>query len=466
MVSPLTRYTRHVFKSFAKRARIYAPIALLLVLVVFAGFSHNRGGFVSSEVQFADSSVHGLSIVPASCPSSPHYPLYAISTTTTTNAQGENVPPGAYILVGSECTPSTCPAGTVEIMPRTIPATCRSTCPSGTTLQPNGTCAPICTIAPREGYWQQQATGSYCSAYGYTRNGTQYCTNTVTTYQNVWVPASPGFPPGCTLTCPDGSTATRSLISSEGEGSITDFTCPAGATSTTTPVVDPTILLCRDGSVPVNGVCPINTTRCADGSLPINNQCPNSSLLCPDGSRPIAGRCPNQTCPEGTVVQSDGSCKPPDDTVCPPGMVQRIDGICVPPDQCTPGLICDPYDGNVYTQDSQCNATLSQRCANWCKAGACIQNPGPFGIVWDVRPRLVQKGSIIQILWRVKNVSSCVVTGTNGDRWTGINGVQASRPILVQTIYTLHCTPTENEPGRPWVDQNATVNIVPIFHEQ
>jgi hypothetical protein len=43
--------------------------------------------------------------------------------------------------------------------------------------------------------------------------------------------------------------------------------------------------------------------------------------------------------------------------------------------------------------------------------------------------------------------------------------------ITGQTIYTLHCTPisgAQNADGSAatWTDQTATVNIVPVFHEQ
>ena len=55
--------------------------------------------------------------------------------------------------------------------------------------------------------------------------------------------------------------------------------------------------------------------------------------------------------------------------------------------------------------------------------------------------------------------------------WTGDSGTQTSQPITGQTIYTLHCniiSGAVNADGSPaaWIDQTATVNIVPMFHEQ
>ena len=58
-----------------KTARLSARGNILFgiaVLVLLLGTIQSDGAFVSSEVRFADDSAQGLSIVPASCPSSPH----------------------------------------------------------------------------------------------------------------------------------------------------------------------------------------------------------------------------------------------------------------------------------------------------------------------------------------------------------------------------------------------------------
>ncbi len=51
-----------------------AAILALAVLSVWYTASGKQQPFASAEVQFTDASAHGLSIVPASCPSSPSYP--------------------------------------------------------------------------------------------------------------------------------------------------------------------------------------------------------------------------------------------------------------------------------------------------------------------------------------------------------------------------------------------------------
>ncbi len=58
--------------SLLKLAGALVVSTVLLFAISFA-FSNPQSAFVSSEVQFADGSVSGLAIVPASCPSYPHY---------------------------------------------------------------------------------------------------------------------------------------------------------------------------------------------------------------------------------------------------------------------------------------------------------------------------------------------------------------------------------------------------------
>jgi len=52
---------------------LQASVLLLLLLLTAGVSSVSRSPFTSAEVKFTDPSVHGLAIVPASCPSDPHY---------------------------------------------------------------------------------------------------------------------------------------------------------------------------------------------------------------------------------------------------------------------------------------------------------------------------------------------------------------------------------------------------------
>jgi hypothetical protein len=83
-------------------------------------------------------------------------------------------------------------------------------------------------------------------------------------------------------------------------------------------------------------------------------------------------------------------------------------------------------------------------------------------------PVLVQQGETVQIYWQVENISSCTVTGSNGDLWSdtfsGTTG-KTSGSITAQTLYTLSC---QALPGAtpPSLSESRTINIVPIFEEQ
>jgi hypothetical protein len=66
------------------------------------------------------------------------------------------------------------------------------------------------------------------------------------------------------------------------------------------------------------------------------------------------------------------------------------------------------------------------------------------------------------LYWDVSNVSSCTVTGNNGDSWSGLSGETSSSPIIQQTAYTLACTPLE---GASFSPETVTINIVPVFQE-
>lgn len=91
--------------------------------------------------------------------------------------------------------------------------------------------------------------------------------------------------------------------------------------------------------------------------------------------------------------------------------------------------------------------------------------PTPNLIRWKVFPVLVRGGGNVTVSWEATNVASCTVTGSNGDAWTSLSGVQISSPIPAQTIYALHCPPLFGSPD-PAIDKSRTVNIVPVFGEK
>ena len=95
------------------------------------------------------------------------------------------------------------------------------------------------------------------------------------------------------------------------------------------------------------------------------------------------------------------------------------------------------------------------------------QNQDPvFNQNLKVLPSLVRPGEVTHVFWDVNNVSSCTVSGDNGDTWTGLMSPlygATSSPITVTTTYVLSCI---TYPGREPVNQHAKVQIVPYYEEQ
>lgn len=122
------------------RKYLYAIVFLILAALLVAGLGtrHVRAPFASAEVQFTDASTHGMQIVPASCPSSPHY------TGDCSNGTPGGTPGGGgggggggvvscplgYTVSGGACVFVTCPAGY-----RLAGGVCSQfTCPAGYTV--------------------------------------------------------------------------------------------------------------------------------------------------------------------------------------------------------------------------------------------------------------------------------------------------------------------------------------------
>lgn len=195
------------------------------------------------------------------------------------------------------------------------------------------------------------------------------------------------------------------------------------------------------------------------------------TLTCDTGTKSVTAvidSCPTGytgTPPVCTLASSPGTCPvgyegtPPNCTAatsCPLGY-----GGTPPNCVCTPSNICS---GNNVV--NSCTGALIQACVSpaQCNNGLCVV-PAPKVTSWQVSPLLVKRGSTVDVSWDITHVASCTVTGSNGDSWTGLTGNKVSRPITVQTIFTLRC-PALSGSGAADVSRTATVNIVPVFNEK
>ena len=140
------------------------------------------------------------------------------------------------------------------------------------------------------------------------------------------------------------------------------------------------------------------------------------------------------------------------------------------PQQCTPAYSCSGTQTILYT-DAFCQTSTYATCTSpaFCSAGSstCLYPQPIFVNHLQLLPALVSSGETIQIHWNVDNVTSCAVTGTNGDLWTGLSSGadgKTSSAIFGQVTYTLTCnayigvTPST-------VSESKAVNTIPIFQE-
>ena len=112
-----------------------------------------------------------------------------------------------------------------------------------------------------------------------------------------------------------------------------------------------------------------------------------------------------------------------------------------------------------------CTGATIQTCSYGCRLGACVVVTPPSATL-RATPSLVHSGDTTVVSWTSQNTSSCTLSGTNGNSWTGISSSgKTSSPIIGQTIYTLHCI---GNPGAqpPSVDKSVTVNLIPSFNEK
>lgn len=155
---------------------------------------------------------------------------------------------------------------------------------------------------------------------------------------------------------------------------------------------------------------------------------------------------------------------------------------------CTPVYSCSGTDTILY-KNAACQISTYATCTlpTFCSSGSstCLypqptftatQNPDLTGHL-QLLPELLSSGETTQLHWNVNNVTSCTVTGTNGQSWSGAsagcNGAscysgasgKTSSAILGQVAYTLTCTTYPGVTPATTPPESKSVNIIPIFQE-
>ncbi|MBI2030189.1 hypothetical protein HYT05_01060, partial [Candidatus Kaiserbacteria bacterium] len=134
---------------------------------------------------------------------------------------------------------------------------------------------------------------------------------------------------------------------------------------------------------------------------------------------------------------------------------------------CINGTTLRHYNADCSYSDATCQFSSY---GYGCSVNACLVPPSPGEGSVDggitATPRLVRPGGTVQVSWDVTNAdpTSCSVTGSNGDLWTGLaSGTRTSGPINEQTTFLLHCNGSAVDILT--YDAQVVVNIVPTYKE-
>lgn len=289
-------------------------------------------------------------------------------------------------------------------------------------------------------------------------------------------------------------------VSSSGSASVspsvtTDYSCIANGSGgsdgwhTASLTVHPSCTF--NGSTVANGssvvayqastvaygtTCASQTRTCSDGILSGTYTYASCSVAAPanctlDGVTVNHGSShtfySNQLPPTGQLCSSVSQTR-----TCTNGTLSGTDGYSYASCTCAPIYSCS---GNsvVYTNASCATITVDACVAPaFCSPGvsACqfpapaFETIGTYSGHLTAKPLVVPGGAWTKIFWNVANVSSCTVSGDNGDSWTGasssIDGKKTSN-ITQRTIYTISCNGLDGST----VEEALTINVLPVFQQ-
>ena len=405
----IRRFVEHALKHFSANSA-FALVAVLLLVAAISASVPVSGKFVSFEVQFTDASAGGFSIVPASCPSDPHFP-------------GPN----------NECTGYWSPLCSISVSPSSVTSgqnAALSWSASGDWTHPAGYQAGAYRI---QSYSIDQGIGTVPRSGLRTVSTNQTVTYTLTiNYEGYhagppsayWAPDSKSCSATATLigpSCPVGYVA---------QGQTCVFSaCPDGYR--------------QEGNQCVAVSCPLGYIYKAS-----QNAC--VFVACPVGYQQQGNQCVFVACPVG-YQQQGNQCI----IACPPGY-QFQGGQCV--------LGSCPLSCSGKNVVSSCNEQVVQTCSYQCSAGACVTPPPPTGTL-TAQPALVRHGNTSTVRWVVSNVGQCSVSAPNGDSWTS-NGdgtfTQTTRGLETETTYALSCHGIDGST----LTRSVKISIVPMFQEK
>jgi hypothetical protein len=386
---------QHYLFSAPSPIRLFVT-ALYLFAFFLVGFSFlSQAQPYTHEALFSDSSSSGLAIVPASCPSDPHYagecsqPCYFNGLevphgSSVTAYQTPNVPYGSSCVSESRSCDNGALSGSYAY------ASCSVNAPSNCTL--DGTTVTHGTWATA----YQSATvpfGSSCTSQG------RYCDNGSLSGTYAYASCTVDSPTTCPL---DGTI----IPHGEARTCFSTRTAPSGT-------------LCSTYS---------QNRSCYNGTLSGDSAYQYASCSCT----------PSYSCSGNSIQYTNASC------------ITSTIATCVAPAFCSPGF-------------STCQYPPPEVVPEYGKSGHVFSAPS-----------FVIKDSTAQLFWNVTNVTSCTVSGSNGQSWSGANagcaGVtcdagssgKTTLPITAMTTYTLSCTGADSS----IFSEQAIIRLAPEFGDE
>ncbi len=425
------RKLRRVSRIELNRKATFFVFALFIIFFAFATQSRSSV-FSSPEVTFTDASQSGLAIVPASCPSDPHF------VGDCTN--GYSCPDGSSPVPAGSGNVYTCPGVGVLCLDGTTP------------IVYNGYLQCDVNQIPPPAYLTYSCSPDGTSAtliWAASPGATTY-------YPRFWVPY--GSCPAGWIALNDGHTC---YINQYGATSIAVPTTPGVSYGAWVHAGDP-IALDASGQWAV--------TSLASFSCPASA----SSVLCPNGTLAPGGNTASCSCAQGNATACGAGNGTGSGTGSGLGSgAGSGSGGGTSGGACTvTGSSCNT--GNSSYTDS-CGNTTS--CQYGCVSNGAYANcnlPSLPKVSFTVTPPLVHKGDIAKAAWTISgNATSieqvaCSVQGPSGDSASHQGGPGDSfsvdvGPIQAQTIFTLDCQGVLD--GAP-MTLSATVSLIPGYTEQ
>jgi len=424
-----------------------------LVVIFIVAHVSPGDGFRSEELAFSDPHDSGLGIVPASCPSSPHYFGECSYSQSAYYAQNTYYVQSAYYTQSSYYSPATC---SVWFNQNPIAYG------GGTTLNWTSSQAHSWVYIWNVGYVGASgstavaplATTNYaCQASGLGGTGS---------VSDAWLTVNPPVnctaPWGSTVTHGASVTAYQAATVPYGQSCVSQSrTCTNGTLSGTyqyqSCAVGPACSLSVNPASVVQGQSSSlswtsqNATSCTGGNFSTGGATAGAVSVAPSLTTAYTASC---TGPGGTAQCSGTTLT----VSCAPQTTYSCSGSSIV--QTSISSACAVSVVNPYA-----TCVAPRFCVNG--ASSCVI-PDVTGSI-SASQSIVLPGARVTISWSTTDAVSCAVSG-NGNTWSGTSGSQSSNPIVTSnTTYTLSCDNADDDSIEDDFITSVSIQLLPEWQE-